>query len=166
MRYITRTTHALPTARRTQPWRGGATSLSLAAIMPSDPNTVMPPGPAPRRTLLLGLAGALAALFMIGIGSLIWLTQGPDGVIAVGGPFNLVDQDNRPVTEKTWRGRHMLVFFGFTFCPDVCPTTLNQVADAMDRLGPKADRVCWIMAAAGSWCCSCRRWSIAPMCWI
>lgn len=109
--------------------------------MTSDPPNAAPAVTAPRRTFLLGLAGALAALLMIGIGTIVWLTQGPDGVMAVGGPFTLVDQDNRPVTEKTYRGRHMLVFFGFTFCPDICPTTLNQVADALDRIGPKADRL-------------------------
>ena len=110
--------------------------------MPSDPPTPQKiPASAQRRTLLLGIAGALGALLMISIGSLLWLTQGPDGALGIGGPFALVDQNNSPVTEKTYRGRHMLVFFGFTFCPDICPTTLNQVADALDRLGPKADRV-------------------------
>lgn len=91
--------------------------------------------------MLLGLAGALAALLMIGVGAIIWLTTGGDGPLAIGGPFKLVDQDNRPVTEQTYRGKYMLVYFGFTFCPDVCPTTLNQVADALDRLGDKANRV-------------------------
>ena len=44
----------------------------------------------------------------------------------------------KPVTDKDFRGKYMLVYFGYTFCPDVCPTTLNAVADAMDKLGPAA----------------------------
>jgi len=95
----------------------------------------------PRSTFLIGLIGALAALLMIGVGAIIWMTQGADGPLGVGGPFALVDQDSRPVTDRTYRGKYMLVYFGFTFCPDVCPTTLNHVADALDRLGDKADKV-------------------------
>lgn len=91
--------------------------------------------------MLLGLAGALAALLMIGVGAIVWLTTGADGPLGIGGPFKLVDQDTRPVTEQTYRGKYMLVYFGFTFCPDVCPTTLNHVADALDRLGDKADKL-------------------------
>lgn len=94
-----------------------------------------------RNALLLGLGGGLLAVGMIGAGTLFWLGQGPDAVLGIGGPFNLVDGDGKPVTEKNFAGKYMLVYFGFTYCPDVCPTTLNQVADALDRLGPKADRV-------------------------
>ena len=46
--------------------------------------------------------------------------------------------NGRQVTDRDFRGKYMLVYFGYTFCPDVCPTTLNEVADAMERLGPKA----------------------------
>jgi protein SCO1/2 len=98
-------------------------------------------GPSRRSTLLLGLAGAMLAVGMIGAGALFWLTQGPDAALGIGGPFSLVDGDGKPVTDKSFRGKYMLVYFGYTFCPDVCPTTLNQVADALDRLGTKADRL-------------------------
>ena len=81
---------------------------------------------------------ALGVLVLIGAG-VFWLTQG--GGPTVGGPFSLVDGQGKTVTDRDFRGRFMLVYFGYTFCPDVCPTTLNQVAEAMDRLGPKADRV-------------------------
>jgi protein SCO1/2 len=64
----------------------------------------------------------------------------PSG-LTVGGPFSLVDGDGKPVTDRTWRGKYMLVYFGYTFCPDVCPTTLSAVADALDKLGPKAARI-------------------------
>lgn len=60
---------------------------------------------------------------------------------AVGGPFDLVDQDDKPVNEKSWPGKYLLVFFGFTYCPDVCPTTLAQLAGVMKDLGPTADKI-------------------------
>ena len=63
---------------------------------------------------------------------------GSSGVAAVGGPFNLVDQDGKPQTEAMLKGKWTAVFFGFTYCPDVCPTTLQALAQAQDRLGPKA----------------------------
>jgi protein SCO1/2 len=63
------------------------------------------------------------------------------GVAAVGGPFTLTDHNGRRVTEKDFAGRYMLVFFGFTFCPDVCPTALQVSAAALDKLGAKADKV-------------------------
>jgi protein SCO1/2 len=60
---------------------------------------------------------------------------------AVGGPFALVDSEGRAVTDADFRGRFMLVYFGFTYCPDVCPTSLTYIAQALDRLGPDADKV-------------------------
>ncbi|MDX2202975.1 MAG: SCO family protein [Hyphomicrobiaceae bacterium] len=63
------------------------------------------------------------------------------GQALVGGPFTLTDHTGRRVTEADYRGKYMLVFFGFTYCPDVCPTALQSVAAALDLLGPKADRV-------------------------
>jgi protein SCO1 len=58
-----------------------------------------------------------------------------------GGPFTLQDGDGRPVSDRDFRGKYMLVYFGYTFCPDACPTTLNEVVDALDRLGAKADQI-------------------------
>jgi protein SCO1/2 len=58
-----------------------------------------------------------------------------------GGPFNLVDQDGRAVDQRLLEGKWSLVFFGYTFCPDVCPTTLAALGQAMKDLGPKAGRV-------------------------
>jgi protein SCO1/2 len=57
---------------------------------------------------------------------------------AVGGPFQLVDQNGAPATEKALKGKWSAVFFGFTYCPDVCPGTLQALAAATDQLGPKA----------------------------
>lgn len=63
------------------------------------------------------------------------------GTAAVGGPFKLTDHRGQRATEQDFRGRHMLVFFGFTFCPDVCPTALQVSSAALDKLGTKAERV-------------------------
>ena len=63
------------------------------------------------------------------------------GKALIGGPFSLVDQNGTRVTEKDFRDRYMLVFFGFTSCPDICPAGLQLVAGALDKLGEKADRV-------------------------
>ncbi len=58
-----------------------------------------------------------------------------------GGPFALVDQNSRPVTDKDFLGKPLLVFFGYTHCPDVCPTTLFEISEIMRVLGPDASRV-------------------------
>ena len=59
----------------------------------------------------------------------------------MGGPFQLVDQNGRPVSDRDLHGKPTVMFFGYTYCPDVCPTTLNAVADAMDKLGSGASRI-------------------------
>ena len=62
-------------------------------------------------------------------------------VAAIGGPFSLTDQNGRTVTDRDLKGHPFLVFFGFTHCPDVCPTTLFDVSEILRALGPDADRV-------------------------
>jgi protein SCO1/2 len=62
-------------------------------------------------------------------------------VAAIGGPFRLTDQDGRTVTDQDLKGKPFLVFFGFTHCPDVCPTTLFEVSEILRGLGPDAERV-------------------------
>jgi protein SCO1/2 len=59
---------------------------------------------------------------------------------AVGGPFTLIDQNGRTATEQDVKGRPFLVFFGYTHCPDVCPTTLFDISEVFRKLGPDADR--------------------------
>src|SRR5713226_8058279 len=61
-------------------------------------------------------------------------------IAAIGGPFKLTDQNGRTVSDQDLKGRPFLVFFGFTHCPDVCPTTLFDVSEVMRSLGPDADR--------------------------
>lgn len=64
----------------------------------------------------------------------------PPGVV-IGGPFQLVDHNGQAVTEQTYAGTWRLMFFGFTHCPDVCPTELQRLATVLDSLGPRAQRV-------------------------
>jgi protein SCO1/2 len=61
--------------------------------------------------------------------------------ISIGGPFHLTDDRGHAVTDADYRGRWMLVFFGYTNCPDECPLTLQRMAAAMAKLGPLADRL-------------------------
>lgn len=63
------------------------------------------------------------------------------GTPEIGGPFILVDQDGREVTEATFRGKYLLVFFGFTSCPDICPLSLDRFAEVLDLLGRDAEAV-------------------------
>ncbi len=63
------------------------------------------------------------------------------GKALIGGPFTLTDQHGKKVTDADFRGRHMLVFFGFTNCPDICPAGLQLIAAALDKLGSKAANV-------------------------
>ncbi len=65
----------------------------------------------------------------------------PTTAPTIGGPFRLVDQDGQEVTDETYRGKYMLVYFGYTFCPDVCPTSLSAMADTLDILGKLADDI-------------------------
>ncbi len=80
-----------------------------------------------------------------------WQVDGPgrspasraafQGVPAIGGPFTLVDQTGRTVTDADYRGKPMAVFFGFTHCPEVCPTTLVQMANLTGKIGAAAERL-------------------------
>ncbi len=91
----------------------------------------------------LAFAGGLVAALLIGTAGYVWLDAGSAGGAAApafGGRFSLTGPQG-PVTEATFRGRYMLVYFGYTFCPDVCPTTLNTIVQALDRLGPRASEV-------------------------
>jgi protein SCO1/2 len=58
--------------------------------------------------------------------------------VTVGGPFTLVAPDGTTVTDQTYRGKWLLVYFGYTLCPDTCPTTLLEIATALEKLGPDA----------------------------
>jgi protein SCO1/2 len=85
--------------------------------------------------------GLLMAILLLGAGGFLWLRGNGASPIGIGGPFALQDGNGNAVTNNDFRGKYVLVYFGYTFCPDVCPTTLNAVADAMDKLGPAASRI-------------------------
>jgi cytochrome oxidase Cu insertion factor (SCO1/SenC/PrrC family) len=104
----------------------------------SDPATVRPGGVRPP-PFFYGMIGLLVAVLLVGTGAFVWLSGGRASLL--GGPFTLEDGSGKPISDRDFRGKYMLVYFGYTFCPDVCPTTLNEVADALDHLGPKAARL-------------------------
>jgi protein SCO1/2 len=94
--------------------------------------------------ILLGLSGAATALLAQSppqrsaaelMDAVMW-NRGP-----IGGPFALVDHTGRPRTDADFRGKLLLVYFGFTYCPDICPTDLQDITLALDKLGPAADAV-------------------------
>jgi protein SCO1/2 len=94
--------------------------------------------------LLLMLSAFLVGLVLCV--SLVLLVAGrggapiPQATAAIGGSFRLTDQFDRPVTEQDLKGRPFLVFFGFTHCPDICPTTLFDISEIFRHLGADADR--------------------------
>jgi protein SCO1/2 len=90
----------------------------------------------------------VVAAFVLGLvlvfGVIVFLTgrSTPIGnaVSAVGGPFQLEDQNGKPFTDADMKGRPYLVFFGFTHCPDICPTTLFEISEVLRALGSDAER--------------------------
>lgn len=94
-----------------------------------------------RLTIILVAFGLLAA-----VAGLSWYhslsrpvtTSQVDPSVHIGGPFALVDQDGKPVTDAMLKGKWTAVFFGYTYCPDICPLTLQNLAAAQKKLGDKA----------------------------
>ncbi|MFM2445308.1 MAG: hypothetical protein RJB09_2494 [Pseudomonadota bacterium] len=89
-----------------------------------------------QKRLLLPIAIlALGLVALIGVVALILGGSGEQGrVSSIGGPFSLTDQNGTRVTEATYRGAPSIVFFGFTHCPDVCPTALFDMSEVLKRL--------------------------------
>src|SRR5215472_11516137 len=89
---------------------------------------------------LAGLAGfAVVALAF----SLVVVPRFAEGA-AVGGPFTLVDDNGAPVTEKTLAGKPYVMYFGYTYCPDICPTTLVDLSRWIKELGSDADKLNYV----------------------
>jgi protein SCO1 len=104
------------------------------------------PGLSPR---LLLVAALLAAFIILGSAAFLAVElrdngKGVAGSVlgsAIGGPFTLVDQNGKTVTNTALEGKWLLVYFGYTHCPDACPTTLNNIALALRDLGKNSDEV-------------------------
>jgi protein SCO1/2 len=93
---------------------------------------------------LLAILSAFTAGLVLCLGIIVFVSGRGSGTATVqaasiGGPFNLIDQDGRPFSDKDLKGKSFLVFFGFTHCPDVCPTTLFEISEILRNLGPEAD---------------------------
>lgn len=117
---------------------------------PNDKPSATPPlgrpGPRPFVVIVVAIAAVV-------VGVAAWfLTTGPSeppnqGTGAalteadIGGPFQLTDNHGKRVSDDDFRGRYMLVFFGFTHCPDICPSTLRDISMALDHLGDEADAI-------------------------
>ena len=89
-------------------------------------------------------AWALVAIAAIGLIAILlgrYLDREQGGLVSIGGSFDLVDQRGETVTEVALKGHPSLIYFGYTFCPDVCPTTLFDASSWMRALGPDADRL-------------------------
>lgn len=98
----------------------------------------------PRRPILI--FAAVILLIAAGLAGFALMNRqlaGPagTGMALVGGPFTLTDQDGRRVSEKEFLGKHMLVVFGFTYCPDICPTELQVMTAALDAMGPDGEKI-------------------------
>ncbi len=108
------------------------------------------PAGAPRFVLI---AVTLAGLLVLAAGAILGLAfrdnpKGAAGTVlasAIGGPFHLVDQNGKPFGDADLKGKWHLVFFGYTNCPDTCPTTLNELSLALDRLGQRRDAVAIVL---------------------
>jgi cytochrome oxidase Cu insertion factor (SCO1/SenC/PrrC family) len=105
----------------------------------------MSDGPQTRsgRGPILILAAIVAVVVGLGLGFLIPVSK-PDLEVSqsiIGGPFEMVNHLGETVTQETFKGRHMLVYFGYTFCPDVCPTELQSMTVALNDMGKKADAI-------------------------
>src|ERR1700709_2176790 len=97
-----------------------------------------------RTTRPLVIVAAFAGRLVDGLLVMWWAVGGLRGVTApaaIGGPFQLTDQAGQVVTEKNLQGKPTLIFFGFTHCPDVCPTSLFEISEVLRAMGGDADRV-------------------------
>jgi protein SCO1/2 len=96
-----------------------------------------------RKSLVFVTAGAATILVLASL--FLWLgTLANNSRTAenqIGGPFSLIDDRGNPVTDRSYPGKYLLIYFGYASCPDICPATLNTLAASLGRLGQKADRV-------------------------
>lgn len=92
----------------------------------------------------LVIATAFAASLVVGLLVMVWAMGGVRNIAqpaAIGGPFQLTDQNGKTVTEQSLNGKPTLIFFGYTHCPDVCPTSLFELSEVLRALGGDADKI-------------------------
>jgi protein SCO1/2 len=102
------------------------------------------PAVARKQAALFGVLAVLIAAVaaLIATGAVLWIERPASASLELGGPFALTDaNDGKTVTDQSFRGKLMLVYFGYTYCPDACPTALNNISQAMAKLGPAADEI-------------------------
>ena len=110
------------------------------ASRPANPRT-------PQRFALVAIAFAGVLVIAAGVLLALALRETPRGAAgtalasAIGGQFQLIDQNGKPFSDANLKGKWHLIFFGYTHCPDACPTALNEMSLALDRLGIKRDEV-------------------------
>lgn len=102
----------------------------------------------------IAIAGAFALTLAAGV-AVLWRTGAIDVArlplaMEIGGPFELTTHDGKRLASKELAGRPYAVFFGFTFCPDVCPTTLLELTNVLQQLGPDADRMRYLFISVDS----------------
>ena len=99
------------------------------------------------RIVIAGLAGAVLIGGALGVGAVLYARADSQqaqlgyAVEGIGGPFSLIDHTGTPRTEADFAGKPMLIYFGFTYCPDVCPTELAKMVRAVDMLGEDAAKI-------------------------
>ncbi|MEW6767147.1 MAG: SCO family protein [Pseudomonadota bacterium] len=97
-----------------------------------------------RTTRPLAVIAAFGASLVVGLLVTFWLVGGFKTITApasIGGAFQLTDQSGQTVTEKSLLGKPTIIFFGFTHCPDVCPTSLFEMSEVLRAMGPDAARL-------------------------
>jgi protein SCO1 len=96
-----------------------------------------------RRPIFSDLGRAIAFGIAVAIALVLSqpLVRAANSPVMIGGPFTLTSPDGATVTEQTYRGKWVLVYFGFTSCPDSCPAALLEIAAALEKLGPDADKL-------------------------
>lgn len=110
----------------------------MLQILMSDSNLL------PSRPKLIAAAiMIIAALAIAALALTQWPTKGPigSGTALIGGPFTMVNQEGETVTERNFEGHYTIYFFGYTFCPDVCPTELQVLTAALKELGPDGSKI-------------------------
>lgn len=94
-----------------------------------------------RLIFIIVIAFSVGALIAILLGTGRSLISLQSGKALIGGPFTLTDQNGRTVSDSDFRGKYMLVSFGYTYCPDVCPAELNVMSEALKKLGSDAENI-------------------------